>query len=334
MSIEKRNGKYYSRFKIHGKQKHILCHGARTEKEARAIEDAEKYKLRQQMAGLLSSCENVRFSVLLKIYEKHAQIHKARSKGEKAIINHIRTFFKDMKANDIKPATVQSFMDALLLKGLSPATVNKHRGSLCTLFNLGIDNNKCEKNPVLKVSRLRVNNTRTRVLDSQEEIELYKILNTPKYKHIKRLMTLALNTGMRKSEILNLKWDDISPDFSLLIVLNSKSGKSREIPINNKLKLSLKTLYKVKGNNDFVFTNPATGEQYQDIKRSLNTVFKKADLKDFTLHCCRHTFATRLLDKGVEIRTVQELLGHSDIRMTERYTHTNKDKKFAAVNLL
>ena len=166
MSIEKRNGKYYSRFKIHGKQKHILCHGARTEKEARAIEDAEKYKLRQQMAGLLSSCENVRFSVLLKIYEKHAQIHKARSKGEKAIINHIRTFFKDMKANDIKPATVQSFMDALLLNGLSPATVNKHRGSLCTLFNLGIDNNKCEKNADIPLNKCHICYIRTKTEES------------------------------------------------------------------------------------------------------------------------------------------------------------------------
>lgn len=334
MSIYEKNGKYYSRFKIHGQQKHFLCQGAKNRSQAQAIEDAEKFKLRQQQAGLVSSCEGEKFSSLIRIYEQHAAVHKVRSKGEKAIINHIKGYFKDGLVKNIKPANVQGFMDSLILKGLSPATVNKCRGSLCTVFNLGIDNGKCLVNPVLKVSKLRVDNTRTRVLTDTEEVALYKVLNTPEYKRLKRLITTALNTGMRRGEIVNLKWADIALDFSYLVVINSKSGKSREIPINKKLRLALKTLYKTKGDNEYVFTNPTTGEKYQDIKRGISSVFKKAGLKDFTLHCCRHTFATRLLDRGVEIRTVQELLGHSDIRMTERYTHTNKDKKYAAVCLL
>ena len=66
----------------------------------------------------------------------------------------------------------------------------------------------------------------------------------------------------------------------------------------------------------------------------LNSVWEKAELKDFTLHCCRHTFATRLLERGVDIRIVQELLGHSNVKVTERYTHTNQARKYDAVNLL
>ena len=83
---------------------------------------------------------------------------------------------------------------------------------------------------------------------------------------------LALLTGMRYSEILNLTWDDITPDFSLLVVLNSKSGKSREIPINKRLKRALKAMYKLHGTNVYVFTNPETGTKYNDFS-----------------YCCCHT---------------------------------------------
>ena len=333
MTVYEKNGKYYSRFKIHGEQRHFLCQGAKSKAQAQAIEDAEKFKLRQQQAGLRSKCKDVKFNVIINNYEKYSQIHKVRSHGEKGIIRTIKEYFKDMHIENIKPATIQKFIQFLQDKGLAAASINKYRAVLSKVFSLAVDNEKCSVNPVLKVPKLKVNNIRIRVLSLDEEKRLYKILNMAQYKRMKRFITLALNTGMRRSELLNLKWDDISSDFSTLLILNSKSGKSREIPINKKTKLVLKTLYKNRG-SVYVFYNLKTGNKYIDLKKVLTTIFKLASLENFSLHCCRHTFATRLLEKGADIRTVQELLGHSDIRMTERYTHTNKAKKLEAVNLL
>lgn len=347
--IAEENGKFYGKIKIQGVQRQFLCHGAKNRTEAQAIVDSERFKLRQELGGIRSKCEDTKFSQLVKLYKAHSLINKTRSHGDIAILNAIQFYFKDTKVSTITPNKVQKFITYLVdEKNLSPASVNKYRSVLRKMFNLGIDNGKCNVNPVKKVKELRVDNTRTRVLNEREEIKLYKTLNSFRkvktregeiknfapFKRVKRLITLALNSGMRKSEMINFKWLDIDEDFTIITVLNSKSGKSREIPINQKLKLALKAMYKVKGNNEYVFTNPETGTKYVDLKRVVGSLFEAAGLDDFTLHCCRHTFATRLLDKGADIRTVQELLGHADIRMTERYTHSNKDKKLMAVNLL
>ena len=348
-NIAEENGKFYGKIAIRNEQRQFLCQGAKTRSEAQAIVDAEKYKLRQELAGLRSKCENTRFSSLVTLYKAHSIANKARSHGDVGIMNNIKDYFKDTELTKITPNKIQKFLTFLVdEKQLAPASVNKYRSVLLKMFNLGIDNNKCSANPVRKIKGLRVDNTRTRVLSDKEEVKLYKVLNSfhkvktregeiknfAPYKRVKRLITLALNSGMRKGEMINFRWLDIDEDFTIITVLNSKSGKSREIPINKKLRLALKAMYKLRGNNEFVFTNPETGTKYVDLKRIVGSLFEAAGLDDFTLHCCRHTFATRLLDKGVDIRTVQELLGHADIRMTERYTHSNKDKKTIAVNLI
>ena len=347
--IAEDNGKFYGKIKIQGVQRQFLCHGAKNRTEAQAIVDSERFKLRQELGGIRSKCENTKFSELAKLYKSHSLINKVRSHGDIAILNAIQFYFKDTKVSTITPSKVQKFISYLINdKVFSPASVNKYRSVLRKMFNLGIDNGKCNTNPVKKVKELRVDNTRIRVLSETEEVKLYKVLNSfhkvktregeiknfAPYKRVKRLITLALNSGMRKGEMIDFRWLDVNEDFTIITVLNSKSGKSREIPINKKLRLALKAMYKLRGNNEFVFTNPETGTKYVDLKRIVGSLFEAAELDDFTLHCCRHTFATRLLENGADIRTVQELLGHADIRMTERYTHTNKDKKLQAVNLL
>ena len=83
-----------------------------------------------------------------------------------------------------------------------------------------------------------------------------------------------------------------------------------------------------------MFINKETGMPYNDIKRSFHSVLKKADIDDFRFHDFRHTAATRMLEKGADIRTVQEILGHSSVSVTERYTHTNAQNKKSAIELL
>ncbi len=347
--IAEEKGKFYGKVTIKGEQIQFLCHGAKSRLQAQAIVDAERFKLRQKQAGLISKYEDTKFEELITLYEKHSKVNKQRSHGEKIIIQRIKTYFKNKKATKIQPNDIQNFLMFLALdEKLSPASINRHRAALSIMFNLGIDNNKCIVNPVSKTSPLKENNVRIRTLADTEEIKLYKTLNSfykvktregviknyAPYKRLKRFITIGLNAGMRLSEVCNLEWELIADDFSYLTVLNSKSGKSREIPINGKLKKALLALYRFKGDNQYVFTNPETGTKYTDLHKSLSSLFKAAGLKDFTYHCCRHTFATRLLEKGADIRTVQELLGHSSIKMTERYTHTNKKIKMKAVSLL
>lgn len=147
----------------------------------------------------------------------------------------------------------------------------------------------------------------------------------------KPIIVCALQTGMRRGEILNLKWSNIDFEYDFIELLETKSGKSRKIPMSSKL---MEVLNDVKNNTEYVFINSSTGMPYNDIKRSFTSLLNKAEIKEFRFHDFRHTAATRMLEKGADIRTVQEILGHSSVSVTERYIHTNAKNKKSAIELL
>lgn len=89
-----------------------------------------------------------------------------------------------------------------------------------------------------------------------------------------------------------------------------------------------------KGKTGLVFPNPATGKPYIDVKKSFKLACGKAGIEDLRFHDLRHTFASRLVEAGVDIVTIRDLLGHFSVKMTQRYTHPGKSQKVAAVELL
>ena len=138
---------------------------------------------------------------------------------------------------------------------------------------------------------------------------------------------------MRKSEILTLKWLNIDFKTNCIELLNTKSGKKRKIPLSNKLREVFLEIKKT-NTSEYVFINPQTGDRYIDIKKSFNTAVKKADIKNFRFHDLRHTFATRLIEMGVDIVVVKELLGHASISTTMIYVHSDVERKTNAINLI
>ncbi len=114
----------------------------------------------------------------------------------------------------------------------------------------------------------------------------------------------------------------------------TKSGKNRIVPINSDLFLLLDDLKRQNVSHGYVFANAKTGKPLQDIKHAFGTAYTKAGVKDFRFHDCRHTFGTRLVHRGVDLITVKDLLGHSTVKVTERYIHSTPDTKRAAVEVL
>lgn len=148
---------------------------------------------------------------------------------------------------------------------------------------------------------------------------------------LRPILVTALNTGMRKSEILNLKWVQVDLKARRIRVEKTKSGKVRHIPINDVLLYELRRL---KGKNSYVFFNPETRKPYLDMKKGFKAACRRADIKGMRFHDLRHTFASRLVEKGVDIETVRDLLGHHSILITQRYAHSSRERKRAAVELL
>lgn len=184
---------------------------------------------------------------------------------------------------------------------------------------------------IRKVKLLPENNRRLRYLSIEESQRLVDSCDN----HLRPIVITALNTGMRKDEILGLKWDnvDLKAGFILLNQNQTKNSERKEIPINQTLRETLQSVPK-QDNILFVFYNPLTGTRYDDIKRSFNSALKRVDIRDFRFHDLRHTFASHLVMAGIDLTTVKELMGHKDFKMTLRYAHLAPSHKVKAVDIL
>jgi integrase len=198
------------------------------------------------------------------------------------------------------------------------------------MFNLAIDWDLfLGQNPVRKVKFFQEFNTGKRALTQDEEEKL--IQNAAPY--LQDIMRFALNTGLRIGEIFIFLWSHVDWEKGVLNVFAPKTGKFRVVPMNADTRRILEAWLLGK-KNDFVFYNVVTGKPFVDLKSGFALACQKAGLTGVTWHTLRHTFASRLLDRGVDIITVKELLGHSTVIVTMRYTHTNLDSKVAAVGKL
>ncbi len=147
--------------------------------------------------------------------------------------------------------------------------------------------------------------------------------------YLEPAVILTLNTGMRKGELLSLCWCDIDLNQRVLNIKgeNTKSSQSRNIPLNEEaysVMLTWKNERFTK-NDDYIFTNPTTGEKLKDIKKAWLEVLKQANIENFRFHDLRHTFASKLAMKNVDLYSIKELLGHSSLEMVQRYAHLSQD---------
>jgi len=210
---------------------------------------------------------------------------------------------------------------------VSNATVNREVACIKHIFTIAIEWGIVQKNPGKKVKLLRERNTRLRYLDEKEIRKLHDACA----EHLKPIVIVALNTGMRKEEILSLKWKDLDYRIRTISILDTKNGESRKLPINNILYRTL--LAAKKTDSPWVFCKK-NGERYGNVRKAFEGARKRAGITDFRFHDLRHTFASYLVMNGIDLKTVQELLGHKSFEMTLRYAHLSPEHKKRATDIL
>ena len=217
-------------------------------------------------------------------------------------------------------------------KNRSNATINRHIEMLSKFFNIMIDEGLIKENPCRSVKHLREENFKIRFLTKEEEKRLFDAIDANNL-YLKPIIICALQTGMRKSEIFNLKWSQIDFKQGYIEILKSKSGKARKIPISSRLDAVLKEILAL-SSNEYVFVNPETNKPFVDIKRAFATILEKAGIDNFRFHDLRHTVATRMVESGADLTVVQEILGHASIQTTMRYAHPVPERKKQAIDYL
>lgn len=274
-----------------------------------------------------------KFAELAERYlQDYSKVMKKSFKSDYYIVTaHLKPFFGEFGVDQITSLHLEKYRAERLAAGVSKSTTNRELAILSRIFSLGIDWGLGSVNPVRKIKFFsEQDNAKERILTEAEEIRLLE--TSPE--HLKPILMVALNTGMRRGEILGLKWSQIDLEKRVIKVERTKSGKNRFVLVNSDLLKVFEELYKAKGNGEQVFLNPRTGQPFQDIKRAFKSACEKADIENLRFHDLRHTFASRLVERGADLITVKELLGHGTVKMTERYTHPNLAQKQRAVETL
>ena len=227
-------------------------------------------------------------------------------------------YFKDYYLNDISTELIENYKIFRRMK-IKPATVNKELTALRHLFKKAMQWEYALKNPLTNVRKLKVSQTKFRFL-TLDEIDM---LLERSSEYVRPIILTAIHSGLRKSELFKLEWSDIDFERGILSVTakgerHTKNYKNREIPMTDQLIACLKNL---KVRNNWVFCKE-DGQPYSgDIRKSLASAAKRAGIARFNLHNLRHTFASHLVMEGIDLPTVQELMGHSSITTTMIYAH-------------
>lgn len=294
----------------------------RTKKEAEQAEAVIMNEVFKQAYGFDEKPDKRFEDFVIETFLPYSEANKKSFYSDVLICRVLVEKFKGKTLRQITTPIIESFKQEFLIKPTkhgqkrSPTTVNHHLSVLSKIFSLAVDAELVETNPCFRVRKFQLNNQRLRVLSGDEEVQLFAALGDNDL--VKNIVTIALHTGMRRGEIFNLKWFDVDFIRFFIQVRESKANKKRLIPMNTTIRTLLGNM---KRRNEYVFPSPKTGGKLTDIKRSFHKAIKEADIKDFRFHDLRHTAATRMADAGADAFTLMKILGHSDIKMTSRYTH-------------
>jgi len=237
-------------------------------------------------------------------------------------------------------------------KGTLPqdATVNKNMSCLRHIFKKSVEWELIEQSPFTRGGSLllKENNQRLRYL-TEAEIALLldacatKVIEYPTGKsrlsqmtrrdenYLRDIVECALSTGMRKGEVLSLKWKQVRNGF--IYLRKTKTLNPRQIPINDDLDALFKRIRARQGLRSLhVFT--CEGKRIEDVKSGITAALKRAGIYDFTFRDLRHTFASHFVMRAGDLKALQEILGHTTLTMTMKYAHLAQSHKKKAINRL
>lgn len=232
----------------------------------------------------------------------------------------IRHVFGNKYLDQITRQQIQAFHTALKAAGLAASTCNHHVKLLKYSLNLAISWEMMEgPNPAAKVPLYHEDNKVAHYLNDAELERLLSVLHSDRNRIVCQIAFLLLSTGCRLNEVLSAKWSDIDLEQKIFLVraTNSKSKRIRAVPLNES---AMEVLHQL-DTREYLFINTQTGKPYTAIAKVWHRIRKKAGLEHLRLHDLRHQYASFLVNSGRTLYEVQQILGHSDSKVTERYSH-------------
>jgi integrase len=228
---------------------------------------------------------------------------------------------------------VSEFHHGMVSGGYAKGTSNRGLVLLKYMFNLALkwDTPGVEANPAVGVKLFEANNARERYLTAEETQRLYAAIEKSKNTQLKYIVPLLLLLGCRKRELLDSRWENFDLDRRTWRIPMSKNGKSRHVPLSKAALEILNQLPRFEG-CPYVVPNPETLKPYVQIHKSWDNARKAAGLPDVRLHDLRHSMASNMVNSGRSIYEVAKVLGHSQLKTSQRYAHLSQETLLQAVD--
>lgn len=346
---QRKNGKYSARFLDRNKN--------RIEKYFDKVSEAKKWLAEakyQNEHGNICNSNNMTVDTWFNYWIENIKTNTVRVSTVNHYMDRYKYNIKDIIGNmiisNVKPIHCQNIINNMISKGYATTSMTQTRITLHTMFSAAVENDIIIKNPVTKnVKCPKKKKKDTRVLTIEEQERFLEVAKTSSYY---RQYQVILQTGLRIGELIGLKWEDV--DFSSRTISIQRSVKFhtqdkftvsepkslagyRTIPLTQlaydilmdiKKERKKKTLINIEF-KDYVFLNkngrPTTNIVYNN---ALRKICKRAEIEKFSVHTLRHTFATRCIEANMRPKTLQEILGHSNISVTmDLYVHVTEESK-------
>jgi integrase len=277
-----------------------------------------------------------------KHYLPHAKSHKRSwPRDEELFRLRIQAEFGNKRLNQITRHQIQSFHTSVLDTGLSPASADHHVKLLKHALNLAIDwGMLTEKNPAIRVPLFNAPNQVEHYLDDDQLENLLTVLRTDENRTVCLIALFLLSTGCRLNEALSAQWAQVDKENRVwrITANDSKSKKMRSIPLNDSA-IDVLGQLDTEGQFDHLFVNRTYRKENENYGKPYTTIMKvwsrlrtKAGLPHLRLHDLRHQYASFLVNSGRTLYEVQQILGHSDPKVTMRYSHLSSKSLQAAAN--
>lgn len=307
-------------------------------KEAEALE--AKWKLEAYRARQWGEQPSHTFDDLMLGYLTATAGERRSEATVRLHVRRLRQTFGGKEMERLAGTDIAAYIRKRKGEGVSSTTVNREMEVLSAAINYAKREWEWNLPNPVQGRMLKEPEGRLRWLTHAEAEALIRAAETePLAPHLPPLLKLALHTGMRRGEMLGLEWRRVDLHAGLLYLegVHTKAGKRRTVPLNAIAReaIMIRTKFRAEHcpGSPWVFSND-TGEHIACIKRSFATACRKAGISDFRFHDLRHTCAAWLVQLGVPLTQVRDVLGHSTIKMTERYAHLAPENVRAALTLL
>lgn len=208
----------------------------------------------------------------------------------------------------------------------TPATANRYMVALCTAFTMAVNEWEwLQDHPMGRIAKLPEPRGRVRFLDDEERVRLLTACKQINSEHLHFLVVLALSTGARHGELINLRWRDVDLKRNVIVLHDTKNKERRVLPLAHQALEMMRERHQARTLlTELVFPSPYDPKRPWESQSSWNAALGKADIKDFRFHDLRHSAASYLAMNGASLAEIAEVLGHKTLAMVKRYAHLSE----------